>query len=99
MVVIGAGDIARPPGPGTFQINGVAHGAQHHRILTLAQIIVGTPHGHRLNATVPKMQTRPGELAGNPFQIGENPIIPFGFQAGKTVFEELIVVHYRSRFF
>ena len=79
MVMGGAGNVAGAAGAGAGLVEGLMHGFEHDRILTLADIIVGAPDGDFAFAA----GAREGglrESALNALEIGEDAIAAFLLQ-------------------
>ena len=68
-----ARDVARAPGPGAAFGDGAAHRLDHRRVLTHAEVVVGTPHRH-LILTV-RMVADPWESPTLALQFGEDAIV------------------------
>jgi hypothetical protein len=92
MFVIGAGDIARAASACTATIQRFMHCIQHIRVLTHAEVIIGTPDGHFTTDTL-VMARCAGELSAAPFKVGEYPIPPFTAKTIKLTLEKFFVIH------
>ena len=92
MVMVGTRNIARSACTGTTMVQRFMHRRNHFGILTLPQIIVGTPHrnGRFLPAFA---EHRFGIGTGFPLKIGENPVIASLLHFRQVVGKELFVVH------
>ena len=92
-----AGNVARAAGAGAHPGRRLDHGADHFRMLTHAEIIVGAPDDDVFRP-IRRMPERVGETSGNALEIGEHPIAPFGPQPGQRLGEIAVVVYVRAVF-
>ena len=92
-----AGDVARAAGAGAHPGRGLDHGADHFRMLTHAEIIVGAPDDDVFRP-IRRMPQRVWETSGNALKIGEHPIAPFGPQPGQRLGEIAVIVYVRAGF-
>src|SRR5579883_2974918 len=88
----GPGDIARAAGPGASFVDCLMHGAQHCRMLTHPQIIVGAPNGYRAFA-VRRAVNSIREFALFPQNICEYAVTSFKRQSFECFPKPLLIVH------
>ena len=92
MVMGGAGDIARTARARTVGINGFVHGLQNHRILALAQIVVGTPD-HDFALSLRRHPGRARKVTAMALQISKYPIAALGTDLTYRGLECGLVIH------
>src|SRR5258708_12633327 len=90
--MMGAGDVAGATGAGADAGRGLDHGADHLRVLTHAEIVIGAPD-HDVLRPLRGMPHRMREPAGDAFEVGKHPITPLVMQAVEGGTEELAVIH------
>src|SRR6202000_967783 len=93
--MVGARDVAGAPGAGADPGGGLDHGADHFGMLAHAEIVVGTPD-HDVARPLRGMPHRMREPAGDPLEIGENPVAPFIMQTAEGGTEKLTVIHRKN---
>ena len=90
--MMGAGDVAGAAGAGADPGRGLDHGADHFGVLAHAEIVVGAPD-HDIARTLRAVPHRMRKPAGDPLEVGENPVAAFIMQAIEGGTEELAVIH------
>ena len=93
--VMGAGDVAGAAGAGADPGRGLDHGADHLGMLAHAEIIVRAPD-HDVARPFRGMPHRMREPAGDPLEVGENPVTPLIMQAAEGGTEEFAVIHRKT---
>ena len=83
-----------PPEPAPAVVDRLVHGVEHGRVLALAEIVVGAPHGDRFHGFRREV-LRVGEVAAMALQVSEDAIATFGPDNVQRVLEFLIIVHDR----
>ena len=73
--MIVAGDVAGAAGAGSHPRRGLDHGADHLRVLAHAEVVVRAPD-HDILRPLRRMPNRIGKAAGDPLQIGKDPVTP-----------------------
>src|SRR5260370_27696931 len=92
MIVIRAGNVARATRPSAAMIKRVMHRSKNQRMLSHAEIIVGTPHADGLGS-FGAVVLGPWKRSSLPLKICEHPVTTFGAQLVKLSVEEVAVVH------
>ena len=90
--MIGAGDIARPPGPGAHPCCGLDHRAHDFRMLGHAEVIVRAPD-HHVTRTIRRMPDGMRKPARQTLEIGKNPVAPLVPELFQRIIEKDVVVH------
>src|SRR5260370_16141972 len=92
VIVVGAGNIASAAGTGTATVERLMHRRKHCGMLTHAEIVVRTPHGH---FTGPARIVMPGAWKGTclSLQICKYAIPPFAMKAVNLLAEIGFIVH------
>ncbi len=88
----GAGDVAGAPSAGPHPGCRLDHGANDFRMLSHAEVIVGTPDHDFLRA-LGRMPDRMREASGNALEIGKYPVAPLVVQSPERVSEKFTVIH------
>ena len=94
--MVGAGDIAGAAGAGADAGRGLDHGADHLRMLTHAEVVVGTPD-HDVARSLRRVPGGVGKPAGDALEVGENAIAPLVMKAIERGTEELAIIHDKIR--
>src|SRR5271157_2673228 len=90
--MIGAGDIARPPGPGAHPSGGLNHRPYHLRMLGHAEVIVRAPD-HHLARSLRRMPDRMRESARQTLKIGKNPVAALVPKLAQRPIEKDVIIH------
>ena len=91
VAVRGAGDVPGTPGARAVPVDRVLHRPAHDLVLAHAEVVVGAPDGD-LERAGGGVADGPGEAAGPPFQIREDPVSALRLQVLDPVGEEAFVV-------
>jgi hypothetical protein len=89
--MIVAGDVAGAAGAGSHARCRLDHGADDLRMLTHAEVIVRAPD-HDILRPLRRMPNRVRETAGDPLQIGEDPVTALNVQPSERVAEICVVI-------
>src|SRR5580658_4893087 len=92
----GASNVAGAAGAGAHAGRRLDHGADHLRMLSHAEVIVGAPD-HDLFRALRRVPDRTREASGNALEVGKDPVAPLIAQPAKRVSEIFTVIHKAPR--
>ena len=92
VVMVRAGDVARPTCAGAARIQCRMHRANDGGVLPHAEIVVGAPDRHFLRAAI-GMARRARKGAAVAFQFSEDAVAPFAVEPIDLLAEVGLVVH------
>src|SRR4029077_1669230 len=92
MIMIGAGNVARATSSSATKIKRFMHCPKNQRMLSHAEIVVGTPHADGL-CSFDCMMLGPWKRSSLPLKIREDAVTTFGAQLVKLSVEEVAVNH------
>ena len=92
VVGVGAGDVARAAGARPWAPIAACMASITTGCWPMAEVVVAAPDRDVAHLTVP-MEARPREGTGDPLEVGEYAIAPFGPQAVEVVSEKRLIIH------